>query len=72
MSTLKVHHDVYFDEKLENYVGGLISYFENYSLKKLYQVDVISMLKYLGPLKGLYDIWFCISELNFGKALCQN
>lgn len=69
--TVKVHNDGDFDEKLENYVGGMISYFDNCSLKNLSLLDVESMLSELGQVKGSVDIWYCIPDLDFGKGLCQ-
>ena len=60
--TIKLHHDEDLDESLTTYIGGKESYFNNYSIKRFYLMDLKSMCSELGMKNGTYDLRYCIPQ----------
>ena len=67
--TIKLHHHGDFDENLNSYVGGEVSYFDMCSQLEFGIADLESMLNEVGIFLGKFCLWYCIPNTELDQGL---
>ncbi|KAK1354528.1 hypothetical protein POM88_047784 [Heracleum sosnowskyi] len=67
--TIKVHHGGDFDDDLNGYHGGEISYFDMCAQWHFNMYDMESMMTELGLELGQFCLWFCIPDTEIVQGL---
>ncbi|KAK1388110.1 hypothetical protein POM88_016288 [Heracleum sosnowskyi] len=67
--TIKVHHGGDFNDDLNGYHGGEISYFDMCAQWHFNMYDMESMMMELGLELGKFCLWFCILDIEIVQGL---